>query len=489
MALILSLSYAPPVMAGNAVELKSNGFRVNNNIQPLTINNINNINTLNTDNEILNYTDMLKVLLETKEDNQPRYILLNGSGGNLSTYSYTISNNYHPPDGYHNLNDNYKLVPLDNNMYDGTILSVKKNYNLKTEFYVNNNENINLTNWVIFNKDIKSTQMLHTTPMELTFPDFPYTEKEINIIFMNPVFDIAMIGPAIVAITTWISQVTTAMTNIINKYALEADDISAQNYEVAKHRGEIADRYWYPDIFNGRFENIDDGQLDIMMVYICYIKINLNLVKTALEGADVILGTAIAAFNFVVTSVPSDFGMDKPIKYTLNTMQAIQASLKAAAYFGVTVPYNRFDRESFYITGEEHYRKGIKEGSIKPHDPTPDEIAEENIRIDQEIKDINTRCDSEQERIFNPDYMKNLTDVYNDQCIYIYNKIDFYKKQNTNHQYDKVIEVYTNQLKECEAIRDNAEGILTLNDVEKGLWDDYSGRIDKQIHILESMKR
>jgi hypothetical protein len=81
-----------------------------------------------------------------------------------------------------------------------------------------------------------------------------------------------------------------------------------------------------------------------------------------------------------------------------------------------------------------------------------------------------------------------MTIVYDQQCNELYQRIDFYTCMNSNHQYDKLIEVYTNMLKEAENVRDNSDKILTLNDVEKSLWSDYSSRIDNVIKSLESRK-
>jgi hypothetical protein len=383
--LIIFLVAASPVSAAFA---DFNNSREDNKNNIVNYNVSNNITSTIDLKAKMNYTEMLDYLLY---NNQPNYILCDGSGADLSKYSFSISNI--SVNNYHNLSDNYKGIALDSDYYKGTLYYTNNNSNLKSVFITNSDSDIDTANWTFFNQDIKNTQYLKSSPLQDNFLKFPFSHDELFEMFNNT--DPIKLNTSCNLINKWVSQTSENISQLDDLYR-EASVCDIQNTMVAKARSNLSNKYWSPDIFSGYYEDIDDNQLQMMNVYDQNMKILLDKIRYGLDSSSLEIDYVINLINTISITIPSN----KDLKFTILNLKAFNLDIKNINY-KISVPYHRLDQDTMNICAEKDYRCLISEGIIKPHYPTEEEIAGENKRIDDKISDLNTFRTAEYDRIFN----------------------------------------------------------------------------------------
>ncbi|MDR1820027.1 MAG: hypothetical protein LBR15_07270 [Methanobrevibacter sp.] len=315
----------------------------------------------------MNYAQLLNYLLVTKESDQPNYIVCNGSGTNLSTYTFTISTT--PLDDYHSLSDNYKDVSLSDSKWKGTLVYTPEDYNLKSIFITNNDDNIDTINYATFKQDLRNTQFWKAPKFEVSFPEFPLTDKELEDIAND---DKATILNKLATINHWCIYMKTSYTDFGS--LKETTLYTVHNKYVAAARSGN-----YSSGIGGYFEDVDDNSLEIIAMYDQSMKIPLDKVRFSLSGINLDLDDVVHLLEVANVAIPSDFGMDKPLKFTICGLKGIQLYIKDLNNYATEIFYE-LDQETMDISAEKDYRSLIKDGLIiPPKDPTHDEISKQFI--------------------------------------------------------------------------------------------------------------
>jgi len=316
--------------------------------------------TDNSYSETLNYTVFLDYLLHTKDVDQPNYILLNGSGSDLSQYTYTICNNYKPPIGYHNLSDNYKNIPLDSVYWSGTLFYTLNNYKLSSSILINNNDTIDLIDYVSFIQDLKDNTYNTNVPIKLDYTSFPWTKEQIEYMFSwKGPQDTFILSDNIMKVNNWINFALNTRENTLKDCMRNNEFISIINNRVAEVRGDKKDHYWSPDINGGMFENVDDEGIAYLSMTTNNIKAPLYDVQTALGRTILIIETAKQVIDNIAAAIPSDFGMDKIVKFISLGLGNLILSIKWTKFTLVDTPFSELNQQSTYLSVEKEYRNGI----------------------------------------------------------------------------------------------------------------------------------
>jgi hypothetical protein len=462
----------------------SNSFKfngenaINDVVSPLNTNNSVNGEELNS---TMNYTQMLNYLLNTPENKQPNYILCNGFGSNLTEYSFSIS--YGPVDNYHNINNNYHNISLTDDIWKGTLFYTPDNYKLSTKFVINNNDSIDLVNWALFQQDIKYTQYWQVAPIADEFPQFPYTDDELAKMFNST--DPIALNNHVSEILAWIDLAHNILTKQIESFTTQASQVDMQNTRLDLIRGEKSGHYWSPDTYAGYYEEIDDPSLKLINMYDQGMKIPLDKIRNSLDGVSLNLDNAENEINIANANIPFDFGMDKPLKFLALFIKTINLYIKNMNYNRVQQIYHQLDQDTMRISGEKDYRSLVFDGYLTPHDPTPDEIMEQNKRIDDKITILKNFRTSEHDRIYDPNYLDNMRNNILDNIHYLEDIIDNLRKYGGSAT---LISILQGQLDADRKMYNNVDFMRSIGDGEKVLYGHYSVCVDEQIDTLNDMR-
>ncbi|GAA5819456.1 MAG: conserved hypothetical protein [Methanobrevibacter sp. CfCl-M3] len=321
----------------------------------------------------MNYAQLLNYLLVTKESDQPNYIVCNGSGANLSTYTFTISTT--PLDDYHSLSDNYKDVSLSDSKWKGTLVYTPEDYNLKSIFITNNDDNIDIINYATFKQDLRNTQFWKAPKVEVSFPEFPLTDKELDIV--ND--DNATILNKLATINDWCNSTRKHLNTDFGSLKETTLYTVHNKYVFAARSGN------YSSGSGGYFEDVDDNGLEIINMYYQSMKIPLDKVRFSLSDINLKLDHVAHLLEFANAAIPPE--MYKPLKFTILGIKDIQLGIKWLNS-NVETLYHELDKETMTISAEKDYRSLIKEGLIiPPKDPTPDEQTKQFIN--NKIRQLN----------------------------------------------------------------------------------------------------
>jgi hypothetical protein len=120
-----------------------------------------------------------------------------------------------------------------------------------------------------------------------------------------------------------------------------------------------------------------------------------------------------------------------------------------------------------------------------PRDPTNAEIAEQNYKIDLHIKDLEDYRQAQYDRINDPKYLLTIKNGYETELNRLYNMMEFFK---THKGDSKLIDCYQKQFDDLLSYYEDTDNLLSFQDRELAIWDDYSNRIDEQINTLNDMR-
>jgi hypothetical protein len=457
------------------VDLKQN---INSIVNNSTLSN----STIDTiDGQSFSYSEMLNYLLKLPQNQQPAYIKMDGSGSDPKTYRYSVS--IYSDDNYHSVENNYVGIPLNNDHWKGSILYTKIN-NLATQFVINSDDKFNVTNWCIFQRDLRDTQYGKVDSQIVKMPEFPYTDEEIKAytsFFGNPVETATRITIFCIGVNYWVNNVLKIMHKVLTQYLSDSLDVSLQNSIVAEARHEPNNMYWYPSI-HPSFNYVDDNGLEIMNMYDQEIKSSLDKIRFALSTTLLILDDVVLAMDFIKAAIPSDYGMDKPMTFAILGVKTCIQEIKHINSEFIDGPYHTLDQETMKISSEKSYRALVKSGALKPRDPDSNEIAENNEFVNKQINNLINCTVTEYNRVHDPDYYTNLKGGYQDQLIYAQAKLDFYKNHNGD---EKVIKAYEKLVVDLKNYIKDANDESNLQQLELSVWDDYSTRINKKLVVLK----
>jgi hypothetical protein len=437
--------------------------------------------------EIFNYEQFLDYLLNTKDDNQPKFILMNGEGSDLSKYTYTICDNYTQPSGYHLLSDNYKDFSLDSDYWKGSLFYTTFNYRLSSKLLINNSVSLYAFDYTCFIQDIKANLYWTSVPLKNVFPDFPYTDNELKSMFTINDSNNVNVGTLymnLAKIENWVQIASMTRDKLVKDYANNAALIDTQNQKVANARGEKTGKYWSPDTFGGYYENVDDNGLEIINWYDQSMKIPLDRVRFSLTTIVLTLDNLIYLLDVANAAIPSDFGMDKPLKFVALGVKGVQLYIKNLNNYAIETPYHELDQATMRISGEKSYRSLVINNQVIPKDPTPDEIIEHNDIIDDKIKTLNINREYERNRVYNTDestIKKDLTDYKKlmEDTLWMLNRYGGTKEHK---------EYCENMISLCSQRLDNIDDYIEQLSREKEIYPKFSQFIDEQIKTLESMR-
>lgn len=435
--------------------------------------------------ETLNYTTFLDYILHTKDSDQSKWILLNGDGSDLSQYNYTICNNYTQPNGYHKLSDNYKDAPLDSDYWSGTLYYTENNYILKSQILINNSVNIDAFNYACFIQDIKDNLYWKNVPVRQDFPDFPYDNETLKEMFSwYSQVDTPKIFNNMVKVHNWVDYAINSRNKKLQDSMVTAELIDLQNTKVSKARGEKGGHYWSPDIMAGYFENVDDGGLEIINMYDQQMKIPLDKVRFAISTVCLELESAKLIVDWAAAAIPSDYGMDKPLKFLSLTIASLKLALQWTSNAIIESPYHELDQATMAVSAEKSYRKLVSDGRMTPADPTQSDIENQNKYIDERISELNKELNFEKERIYNTDeseIKQNLTDFKKlmEDTLWMLNKY------NGLPEHKKYCE---DMIKLCDDRLTNIDEYVKQLKHEKELYPKFEKRINDQIDLLNNSR-
>jgi hypothetical protein len=96
-----------------------------------------------------------------------------------------------------------------------------------------------MTNWVIFQKDLRDTQYWKVQPTVVNLPEFPYTDDEIEkCIGQDPI----QITEFILGVNSWVNYMLKVCNKELNTYTQAATEVSIQNTKIAKVRGDKSNK-------------------------------------------------------------------------------------------------------------------------------------------------------------------------------------------------------------------------------------------------------
>ncbi|MDR2623196.1 MAG: hypothetical protein LBC39_01300 [Methanobrevibacter sp.] len=421
------------------------------------------------DSDLLTYDDLIHFLEKGK--NLPEYIIIESANhADLKTAKFRCSNNV--PAGYSALDSGYDF---SDDCWKNTILYIPKVSLPK--FYIHNGYSYDLANVWKFTFNTANTQFFTVEPIEAEFPEFPYASKDV----MNTAINKNPLDTSN-TLLDWVDLCQSEMNEKITAIQEAAAKVHTQNLFIGIIRGDASkDNYWSPDTYGGYYDDVDDNTLKIMNWYSQGMKVPLMYARNDISGIMNNYEWVIYGLDVAATAVPSDLGLDKPLKYASLGVKFIKLTL-GDCKLSLDDVYTNLDADTARISGEKDYRSLVEKGLVSPKPYTKSDIDNRNKDLKKQIKTLNDYKNYQINLVNDQNSRDKLMKTFDDAIDYYDTVINTYQKYGGSSEKIKMFK--ERRIKIIESKNKNKE-LFSKEDVCKSILGDWVAYNEKMQGFLK----